>query len=222
MIDFQIVAAQTSLPVQSVAPIRGFVPLSVVVLGTNLDQTSSVLFNGVESPDFIVVSKSRLIVQVPASQIGKGFTSITALGTSLLASSGTAVLSLQLVNPIKEVSGLSRLVQSFVISFLTTPGSDVFNPSSGGGGNAIIGRTTDKQGTGVAADLANALTRTKNELTQVQAQQPNLPLDEKLLSVNLDSIAFDSSTGALMARVSLSNMLGQNAQVSLSGATSSG
>jgi hypothetical protein len=215
MFDFQIVTAKTLLPVQSVAPIRGFLPLSVVVLGTNLDRTTQVLFNGVAAPDFIVMTKSRLIVQIPQSQIGKPFVSLQVLGDSLLAASGTASLTLTLTNPPIKISGLSRLVQAWVMVFLTTPGSDVFNPQSGGGGAAIIGRTTDRQGTGVAADLGQAILRTKSELTKVQAQNPSIPLDEKLLSSNLESIAFDSSSGTLLAQVSLQNMLGQNAQVSL-------
>lgn len=216
MIDFQIVTASTLLPVQSVAPIRGFLPLSVVVLGTNLNRTTGVIYNGVQAPDFIIMTASRLIVQIPQSQIGRPFVSIQVLGDSLLAASSTAALALQLTNPPRVVSGLSRLVQSWVMVFLTTPGSSVFQPQSGGGGAAIIGRTTDRKGTGVAADLAHAVSRTQSELLQVQSQTPNIPLDEKLLSSSLESVSFDSTTGSLVGQVSLQNMLGQNAQVSLS------
>jgi hypothetical protein len=219
MIDFQIVNAQTLLPVQSVAPIRGFLPFSVVILGTNLDRTTQVLFNNVEAPSFIVMSKTRLIAQIPVSQVGQPFKSIQVLGDSLLSTSGSALLSLLLTNPPREVSGLSRLVQSWVMIFLTTPGSDVFNPQSGGGGAAIIGRTTDASGSGVAADLANAITNTKNELLRVQSQYPGIPLTEKLLSSNLEAVSFDQSSGTLVANVSLQNMLAQSAQVSLSSST---
>jgi hypothetical protein len=218
VIDFQIVTAVTQLQVQSIAPIRNFLPASIVVLGTNLDRATQVFYNGIQAPEFIPVTQSRLIVRIPTSQIGKKFNGISVLGDSLLATSGTAALSLNIANPLRLVEGLSRLVQAWVMVFLTTPGSDVFNPQSGGGARAIIGRTTDRRGSGVSADLANSIMRTKSELNRVQANNPNIPLSEKLLNSSLEALAFDSNTGSLLAQVSIQNMLGQAAQVSLAGA----
>ncbi len=222
MNDFQIVTAKTLLQVQSISPIRGFLPISAVVLGFNFDRATEVIYNGVSTTEFIVQSKTRLIVKIPPNQVGQPFKSVQVIGDSLLATSGTAMLSLGLSNPLRKVYGLSRLVQSFVVVFLTTPGSDVFSPQSGGGGKAIIGRTTDRRGTGVSADLAQAISATSTELTTLQSKQPNIPLSEKLLSASLQALSFDEANSTLLAQVALQNMMGQNAQVSFSGATSSG
>ena len=182
MIDFQVVSAKTQLPVQSVSPIRGFQPLSIVVLGTNLNQATEVLFNGVVSPDFIVMSSTRLIVQIPDSQVGQAFKSLQVLGTSLLASSNAVKLELALSNPPSEIGGLSRLTQTWIMEFLTTPGTSVFSPNAGGGGKSLIGRNTDNKGHGISADFAAAITRTNTRITKAQSQYPTIPLTEKLLA----------------------------------------
>jgi hypothetical protein len=105
-------------------------------------------------------------------------------------------------------------VQTFVLVFLTTPGSDIWEPSSGGGATAIIGKNTNYRGKGVAADLVLALDRTKSEIRQFQAKM-NIPLSEKLLSVDLQSLNFVAEESALNARVALTNMLGDQAEVAV-------
>jgi hypothetical protein len=216
MIDFQIVSAKTLLPVESIAPIRGFLPPSIVVLGTNLNQAQEVYFNGVKVSEFIVASPNRLIVRIPDSQVGNAFQSIQAYAI-ILDPNQNASLSLAILRPVQTIQGIARLVQSWVMVFMTTPGSDIFSPNSGGGGQALVGRNTDGKGSGVSADIAAAIQRTNDELVRLQAQISNIPLAEKLLSSNLQALSFDSSTTTLEAQVSLKNMVGQAAQVTLSG-----
>lgn len=216
MIDFQIVSAKILLTVQSVAPIRGFLPPSIVAVGAGFDQATEVLYNEVAVTEFIVNSPTRMIVRIPESQVGKAFRTLRVLSSTFVTKKD-ALLYLGLGRPVQKTSGLERLVQAWTMVFLTTPGSDIFDPQSGGGAQAIIGRTTDRKGKGVAADLAHAIDRTKTELLRLQAQYPNLPLDEKILNSSLASLSFDPKTTTLMARVELSNMLGQSAEVSFKG-----
>ena len=216
MIDFQIVTAKVILPVQSFAPIRGFLPVSIVVTGSDFDKTTEVFYNDVQVSEFIVNSPTRMIVRVPDSQVGKAFQSIKVLSTAL-ATKKDALLSFGIGRPQSTTSGLERLVQAWAMVFLTTPGSDVFDLQSGGGAQAILGRNTDRVGTGVAADLAHAIERTKTELLRLQSKYPNLPLDEKILNSSLAALSFDSNTTTLFARVELSNMMGQAAEVSFKG-----
>lgn len=216
MLDFQIVSAKVLLPVYSVAPIRGFLPISIVVIGDNLDQAKEVFYNNIRVEEYIVNSSTRMVVRVPETQVGKPFNNLRVIST-VLNTKKDALLSFGISMPVSAVSGLQRLVQAWSMIFLTTPGSDIFDLQSGGGAQAIIGRTTDKMGTGVSADLAHAIERTKNELLRLQSKYPNLPLEEKILNSNLESLAFDEKTTTLFARVTLQNMVGQSAEVSFTG-----
>lgn len=214
MKDFRIVTAKATLPVFSVTPIRGFLPISVVVVGQKLDLTTEVQYNGVEAEEFAIASSTRLIVKVPPSQVGKKFTDIKALSPVTVAKAD-AVISLGVTSPPKTVSGIDRLVQSWLIIFLSTPGSDIFSPTSGGGGASIVGRSTDRVGKGVAADLSMAIEKTKQELMRLQASNQTIPPSEKLLGSSLDKVEFDSASTVLSARVLIQNMLGDAAEVSL-------
>lgn len=214
MRDFRIVSARILLKVHSVAPIRNFFPPSVIVLGDDLDLTSEVLYNGVTVLEFFKSSSSRLVVRIPDSQVGKSFDSIQVFSSVAIAKRD-AVLSLAVRHPVESIQGLDRMIQCWVMIFMTTPGSDVFTPKSGGGGQAIIGRNTDRTGKGVAADLTLAIDRTKTELAQLQAKRGNLPLSEKILSCTLDSTQFDQVTATLSAQVTLKNMLGNQAEVAV-------
>lgn len=214
MRDYKIVSARTLLNVQSISPIRGFLPPSIVVIGDKMDLAQDILFNGIPVRDFVVASKSRLVVRIPESQIGKEFKELRVYSSTQLTRLD-ATLSLGLVRPTATVQGMERLIQSWLMIFLTTPGTDVFDPQSGGGGMALIGRSTDKNHKSVAADLALSIERTKSELTRLQAKQQGLPLSERLLSTNLETLNFNEETTVLSARVSIRNMLGSQAEMAI-------
>ncbi len=214
MKDFRIVSARVQLKVVSIAPIRGFLPQSIAVVGEDLDKTSEVRYNGIQAEEFVVQTPSRMIVKVPRSQIGKPFSDLRVLSTVAL-SKKSAVLNLGLDRPLRTVSGIDRLIQSWVLVFMTTPGSDIFSPSSGGGGISLVGRSTDRTGKGVTADLAMGIEKTKQELLRLQASNQSIPPSERLMTTSLDVVEFDERTTVLSARVNIQNMLGDVAEVSL-------
>jgi len=214
MLDLRVVNAKAILRTFSVAPIRGFVPTSVLVTGEKFDRATEVQYNGVQADEFAVASSTRLIVRVPPSQLGKPFRDIKVL-SPVSAAKQDAIITLGLTTPPKTISGIDRLVQNWVIIFLTTPGSDIFSPNSGGGAMSIIGRPTNKSGKGVSADLAMAIEKTKNELLRIQSSNQSVPPSEKLLSSSLDKVEYDASSTVLSARVLVQNMLGNAAEVSL-------
>lgn len=214
MKDIRIVSARHLLKVHSIAPIRGFLPPSIVVLGYELDKASEVFYNEIQTTEFIIQSSSRLVVRIPEPAVGKDFTSIKVL-SSVQASKKNAEISFKLNNPLQSVSGIDRLIQSWLLVFLTTPGSDVFDKQSGGGAQSLIGKTTDRSGKGVSADLALAIERTNSQIIKKQSVAKSVPLSEKLLSSSLDQIVFDSTTGTLSARVSIQNMVGEQAELSV-------
>lgn len=214
MKDFKVVQAQSLLKIYSFAPIRGFLPLSIVVIGEHMDLANQVFYNDVEATEFIAQTSRRLIVRIPPSQVGQAYRSLRVY-SSLNLVTQSATLSLKLSNPLASVEGLDRLVQAWMIVFYTTPGSDIFDQQSGGGGRSIVGRNTDRYGKGVSADLALAIDRTQQELLRLQSQTPSIPLAEKLLSTQLLALSFDPTTTTLAARVGITNMLGNSAEATV-------
>ncbi len=214
MKDWRIVAARTLLRIRSVSPIRGFSPPSIVVVGDKLNLTLEVLFNGISAKDFSVASETRLVVRIPESQIGKELKDLRVYSSTSLTKEDSE-LSLEVVRPIATVQGMDRLVQSWLLLFLTSPGSDIFSPKSGAGARSIVGRTGSRGGKGLSADLTLAVERTKAELLRLQTAAANVPLNERLLSSNLETLSFSEETTALSARVLLKNMIGDRAEVSI-------
>jgi hypothetical protein len=216
MIDFQILSARALLKVTSYSPIRGFLPPSLVVLGEKLNMTQDVYFNDVQVKEFVVQSPNRMLVRIPDSQVGEPLFSLKVYSDAVL-NKLDAALSLSIGTTSRKLEGIERLVQAWMMVFLTTPGTDAFDPQSGGGGRMIVGRTTDAKGKGVIADLAQAVEKTKNELIQKQSQWPGIPLSEKLLDSSVQGVSFDDQSSTLLAQVSIQNMLGDQAEVNLKG-----
>lgn len=214
MKDLRVVQAKVLLPIHSVAPVRGFQPASVIVVGERFHLAQEILFNGVNADEFIISSPNRLLVRIPPSQLGKTLSEIQVLST-VPVSRTNAIMQLGLQRPLQTIQGIDRCIQSYLILFMTTPGTDIWSPDSGGGGRAIIGRPTDRSGRNVAADLAQSLDRAKTELIRLQALDRRIPPSERLLSANLESIDFDEETTVLSAKVDIRNVLGENAKVSL-------
>lgn len=214
MKDFRIVTAKTVLRVSTLAPIRGFLPPSILVVGEKMNLATEVLYNGIQADEYVINSSTRLIVRVPPSQVGKKFTDLKVLSTAALTKTDATVV-LGLTKPSRTIAGIDRLIQSFLLVLLTTPGSDIFSPSSGGGAMSIVGRNTTKDGVGVAADLAQAIEKTKQEILRLQSSGMVIPPSEKLLSCSLDAVEFNPDSSVLGARVLLQNMLGDSAQVSM-------
>lgn len=214
MRDLRVMNAKVILRVFTITPIRGFLPISILVVGKDLDKATEVQYNGVEANEFVITSSTRLIVKVPPSQVGKKFTDLKVLSPVSVAKAD-ATITLGITTPPKTLSGIDRLVQTWVLIFLTTPGSDIFSPNSGGGGLSLVGRNTDKAGKGVTADLSMGIERTKQEILRLQASNQTVPPSEKLLSSSLDTVEFDASSTVLSARVRIQNMLGDEAQVTL-------
>lgn len=214
MKDFKIIEVQTVLKVTSVTVVRGLNPPSVLVVGNQLNLAQVVEYNGEKATEFFIPSPDRMLLRVPSSQVGKSLKELKVLSSAPLPNLRSGI-RLSMFGPARLVSGMERLVQAWLLIFFTTPGSDIFSPESGGGARALIGRSSNGDGSGIAADLALAVERTTSELLRLQAKSPLLPPSERLLSCTLSSVRFDPEMITLYATVSLQNMLGESSVMTL-------
>ena len=214
MKDLKIATARVALTVTSVSPIRGFLPPSVIILGEQFNLATEIRYNEVEVTEYIVASPTRIIARVPPAQVGQLLTNLEVLTTVPLAQKN-ALINLKTAKPIKALEGMDRLIQEWVLVFLSTPGSDIFNPSAGGGALALIGKNDKTANSNITADLTLAVMNTKNQILKAQASNLKIPPSERLLSCTLVSVKFDRKNTTLSAVVDLKNILGKSAVVTV-------
>lgn len=213
MKDIRVVRAKVLLKIANVTPIRDFVPPAILILGEKMDIAEEVFFNNVQVTEFIALNNEKMIARIPPSQVGKRLDSLE-VRTSVRLAQRDAQVTLGVDRPIRTIEGIDRLVQEFVLVFLTTPGSDIFNKKSGGGALAIIGKPVSGKD-GAMADLSVAVERTRSQLIAAQAQNTKIPASERLLSCSLSSVKYDARTTTISATVDIQNSVGGTAVVSI-------
>jgi hypothetical protein len=214
MRDIRVVQTKSSLPISSLAPIRGFNPASIMILGDKFQYAEEVIYNGAEVQEFVISSPQRIVARIPDIQLGMPMTSVLVL-TTIPSANNTSILSMGMAKLNRSVTGIDKLVQDWMLLFLTNPGSDIFEPDLGGGARAIIGQPVYGGGSSAMADLSMAVSRTKEQLLRLQGRLSGIPPDERLLSASLTDVRFDSSTTTLTAVVDLYNMVGVSASVTV-------
>jgi hypothetical protein len=183
------------------------------VLGGKMNRATEITYNGVQVEEWVVSSDTRLIVKIPPSQVGRELTEILVLA-SVQFTDQDALIELGISRPFRTVEGIDRLVQQWVMTFLTTPGSDIFSPSSGGGARSFIGKTNSGNAA-PTADIAIAVDRTKTQILKAQAGNSAIPPSERLLTASLVSVNFDPSNTTAYAVVDIKNAVGSTASIQI-------
>ena len=173
MKDLRVIKARVVLPVNSIAMRKEFYPPSLLIAGSDFDKAESVEMNGRTVTEFVVSSPELILARVPDVLLDQRLTSLKVYSTVAIARRD-ALIEFGLTRPMATVQGIDRLVQSWLLIFMTTPGSDLFVPKSGGGAKALIGKSTDRGHRSVATDVALSINRTKNELMSAQSQYLSL------------------------------------------------
>lgn len=211
MIDIKTLVIRDILPITSAELAQGLSPLSIILTGENLNEASTVLINDREAPEFIVVSPSRLIAQVPDTETKSVLRKVAVLADrpSMKRSS---LLHFEVGKGIKGLRGIERLVQLFCKLLLQTPGSDKFEPGKGGGLLAVVGRNISRNDSkSIQAAVVGAVGRTKEQILAAQAKNSRTPADERLLTAKLEAVGYDPHTTTISARVILSAVSGREA-----------
>jgi hypothetical protein len=214
MRDFRVVQAKSLLKVASVAPVRNFSPPAIVILGERLNTADEITYNGLGVSEFIITSPTRIIARIPDSQVGQALRDLRVLAP-VSVSKLDAMISLGINRPVRTVEGIDRLVQEWLLIFLTNPGSDIFNQTAGGGARSVIGQPASSSESNAVSELSLAVEKTKQQLLRQQAKNSNIPPAERLLSASLSDVTFDQQTTSLTAVVDLKNVLGGSASVTV-------
>lgn len=213
--DFQVIYLMDALPITSVTGVPNVVPRMIDVRGPDFRSVSKVEVNDEEAPSFIVDSKNRILVQVPDSQQKKRVRSVVVLSESFTKTESSLV-QFEFTNNPRKASGLMKMMQTFLLWLLRTPGSDSWYQETGGGLQKLIGAEFSKNKSGsIVAEFSLAVSRTRQQIIRKQASNTRLSSDERLAAANVLSAVFNANQTALIGRVELIAQSGKRAAVGL-------
>lgn len=214
MIDLQVVFPQEAVLLNNVRILPG-PPRVVDVVGSDFRAVDEVLINGVESLDVVVVSKTRVVAQVPDILLNQKVLSVTVLSRRLTISP-KSILKFRIGNSPSKVSGILRLMQKFLKLLFQTPGTDIFSKSAGGGALKNIGMTFGYgEGADVVSNLVIAIDTTARQIVSIQSRNPSVPREERLLSAKVLRAGFNKEEGAVDVAVELVSQAGRTAIANL-------
>lgn len=215
MKDIKLLTIRDLLPVSEVEFVANLVPLSMSIIGEKLDQATKIFINDVEAPEFVVMTRSRIIAQVPSSEV-KSIINKVAVIAEKPSAGRSSLLHFEMEGTFRSLQGIERLVQHFCKLLMQSPGSDKFSPNEGGGLLRIVGRNVSRNDAkSLQASVVGAVSRTRDQILSRQASNSRIPSDERLLSVTAEAVGFDVATTTLRARIALAAVSGKQAVANL-------
>lgn len=215
MLDIKVISIKDVLVVNEVGFVPNFSPRTLDIRGTKLLKADEVYVNTFPAPEFIIVSDTKILAQVPNSQLNTTITSVTVLSTKPSADR-SSFLHFEVGRTISALKGLEKLVQLFTKMLIQTPGSDRFHPDEGGGLLSLVGSNVGKnQGKSLSASLVSAVNRTRDQLMKKQSRITRLHPDERLLRADVQAVGYNPNTTTLVARISVGAYSGRQAVANL-------
>lgn len=211
-VDFQVVYPQESVRLNDIRVITYEGVRAIRVSGVDFRAVDEVVINDTPSPDVIVLSKTELVAQLPdALQDIPEVRSVMVLSNQFTLSPRSLV-RFRIGKTPGKVRGILRLVQLFLKVLFTTPGSDIFHPTAGGGALQVVGSTYGRgEGEGIVTDFVIAINRAQRQLIAMQSRDQRAPRDERMMAANVLSTEFDKLQGGLYITVEIISQAGRRA-----------
>jgi hypothetical protein len=214
--QLEVIKFRDLIPVTS---IPRFVPdlgyLAIEVVGDDFSSVERIFINEVLAPEFIVLNKHRMYVQLPDAAYDV-ISSIEVVSSNFTRFGAGAKVSYELGDKTKVVSGILKLVQLFTKWMLQSPNSDIFNPERGGGLQELVGRLdTDKKMNVVLASVSRSVQNTVTQIRSAQSRAYGLPLSERLLSAEVTDFEVYREQMNASVKVAIQSAAGSQAVAAL-------
>ena len=208
-VDLMCVFPQDSIRLSDIRSVNLGGVRGLRIVGDDFRAVDEVLINNMESPDVIVVNKNELIAQLPDSlQVAPDINAVVVLSRNLTVTK-RSVLQFRIGKRPGKVKGIQRLLQLFVKILFTTPGSDIFNPSAGGGVMNKVGSTFgEAESKDIASEFVIAVQRVQRQIVAMQSRDQRSPRSERLLSATVVGSKFDKLQGAFYVSVEVISQAG--------------
>lgn len=210
-VDFQVAFPQETVKISQVKPVPRLPVRTLDIYGEDFRAVEEVMMNQVSAPSFVVLTKNRMLAEVPKPLVNSTITSIMVLSRKLLISPRSYIRFRIGATPSKT-RGILKLMQLFLKILLTTPGSDIFAPKSGGGALVHLGQSVGtNEGSDVVADIIVSVDATAKQIIQIQGRNQAVPPDERLLSAKVLSAGFNKNETAILVGIELTSQAGRSA-----------
>jgi len=215
MIDLQIIENRDILAVKKVDVMDVDGIRTVAVRGLDFRSAQSVFINEVKSPSVVISTNTLLYAQVPDSTQAR-IKSVTVVSNRLTKTKRSTIRFVIGDTP-SYISGLERLVQTFLKVLLQTPGTDAFSKKIGGGVLGAVAKTGSNTGdaASMTADVQLGVDRTRKQLIAIQANDATLALSERLLYARLLGARFSKTEQTLYCRIEIASQAMQSSIVSV-------
>lgn len=205
MTDIQVVRLSDVLPVTGISRVPGVVPRSVMIDGNDFENVEQVFLNGSRAPEFVVMSSRQILAQVPEDQLQETIREAYVLSTRLSFTSRSVVELSVGVRP-QTVSGVLLLVQNFTRTLLRSPDTNIFDRNSGGGLFRQVGKVMGSNSKDrVGAEVAVAVSRTRQQFINAQTPDRRIPPDERLLTAEVIGLSISPREGTIYASVAVTS-----------------
>ncbi len=191
-------------------------PRSLDIIGADFRAVDEVLINDMVSPDVMIMSKTRLIAQLPDPLQRAGTVSSVKVTSRKLTITQRSMLKFRVADQPGRVSGIMRLMQAFLKLLFTTPGTDIWRQGIGGAALSRVGTTMGADGgKGALAEFVVSVDTAKRQMVAEQSKNMSLPADERLLSARVAAATFNKEAGAVMVSIELTSHAGRDATANL-------
>jgi len=214
--QLEVIKFRDLLPVEGIPRfVPGFEQPTLEIKGGDFRSVERILINEVPSPEFIIVNKHTIYVQLPTAA-ERSITNIEVISSNFTKTSTYSTIHYEIGTKTRTISGLLKLVQLFVKWMLQSPRTDIFNPERGGGMQELVGKVqTTRTMDSVASSIARSV---KNTVTQIRAAQVNtqgLALEERLLAAEISDIQIFEKQMEARVKINIRSVAGSEAVAAL-------
>jgi len=213
--DIQFSYPQQLVKISSVSLVTDADRPTLLVVGDDFSAVDEVLLNDIPSPEVMILTPTQLTAVMPVEVQSNALVNVVVVSYRFVFTEQSLV-SFRFGRTNRKASGINRLVQLFIKVLLTTPGTDIFSPTVGGGALRNLGRTFSKDSAGgIVGDFVISVDNTAKQVSAMQARKSRLPRDERLLSAQVKSARFDAAQTALIVSVLLISQAGTAATANI-------
>lgn len=214
-VDFQVAFPQETVKVSTVRTVPGLKVRTLDIYGDDFRSADEVLMNEVPSPSFVIVTKNRILAEVPQVLKDSTISSISVLSKRLTITP-RSYIRFRIGRTPSKVRGVLRLMQLYLRLLFQTPGTDIFAPKLGGGALVHIGQSVSiEQGTDLVGDFIVSVDSTTRQVIQIQGRDQSIPPDERLLTAKVLSAGFNKNETAIIASIEVLSQAGRSAVAKL-------
>ena len=212
-VDFQVVYPQASVHLSSVTvrPGTRATPRAIDVIGEDFRSVDEVIVNQMLATSVVILNKHRLLATVPEALGSQRILTVKVLSRRLTLSA-RSLIRFRVSRTPGKVTGILRLVQLFLKILFQTSGTDIFDKNLGGGALRTVGQTFGfSEGPEILNNLVIAVDTTSRQIVGLQARDPSIPADERLLSSKILRAEFNKRETAIDIAVEIISQAGKAA-----------